>query len=254
MLTDVTEQLMSATKFWVYGAKSGQSPSLLAAVSRITSGCVGLARKPFLRRLSGTTVYKTIEKTANQPLRELFLCFAAKLTHKAIEAMWQAYETGVTKFDVYEGDGDGVALVDHKKFHDVHSVDATFKCTLADSGVACWLQSYSGLVCVHGLVSCVDVLSRLARDKTQERLATCGAAVAACHSNWLRSVPFAHAQRPIRSTERPTAGQRGDGHFTSVQCLTVTLTYRGTVTHGRTVGRCRVRTHSDPFETHTVTQ
>ena len=109
-------------KFWVYGGKTGQSPCLLAAVSRIVDGLLDMARRPYLCNMQTKSLFKIVTNLQCQPVRELFMMLSSALTFKAFEAMWLSYQKNQLKFDARAG-MDGEYLVTHKKFGDEHVVD-----------------------------------------------------------------------------------------------------------------------------------
>ena len=65
VLTDVTEGLIFATKFWVYGP-SKNSPSLFMAVVRMADGCNAMANKRYLDPRAKT---KNIVKHQSAPVQ-----------------------------------------------------------------------------------------------------------------------------------------------------------------------------------------
>ena len=78
---------------------------------------------------------------------------------------------------------DGDRCVTHKTTEDVHIVDNDFECSC--NGEPCWQRMYSGCLCVHGLLVCVDRLSRCLQNKRAVDKILKNA-VEACNSNWLR--------------------------------------------------------------------
>lgn len=69
----------------------------------------------------------------------------------------------------------------HACLQNITFIPAGYSCSRADG--TCWLRSYTGLLCPHGLNAAVD---RMSRANIAERKNICRLATAACNTNWHR--------------------------------------------------------------------
>ena len=189
VLTDITESLFSAIKQWVYG-KGTLSPTLFMAIVRIINGFWRLLQKPYLR--SYQTTKSQIMKWIKSPHPSiLFSIFAKKLTAWATTHMLNIYRKHQLDYDIVNNVRGGTGRsVRNKKTGDRFLVTSDFSCTLDNSssryhGKKCWQQTYTGVLCIHAIIVCVDRISRTMH--RQDKLGICYDALKACNRHWYRA-------------------------------------------------------------------
>lgn len=100
VLTDVTESLFSAMKYYTNGSGRKGGVSLHNAMVRIIGGCLGLVQKKYVYPLAGSKLLKRIQSITSVPVKELFLHVAQMLTKAAVTTMLDAYTEAHQRFDL----------------------------------------------------------------------------------------------------------------------------------------------------------
>ena len=114
---------------------------------------------------------------------------AETLTKWATLEMFDTYNTHYNNYYVCEDHG--TSTVTHRLHEDVHTVDSDFRCYLDTR--RCWQQSYTGVLCIHSLMTLISRICSSVTTEAKESL--CRSALAACHSNWHRST-YSHFEDP----------------------------------------------------------
>lgn len=122
----------------------------------------------------------------------MFELFSQRLTSWATTYMLNTYSNKHVLYDLGQDHREGVfrRTVKNIRTGDKFCVTSDFRCTLdPDSacfaGRKCWHQVYTGVLCIHGLLTCVDRINRTKElyDKKQ----ICYTAMKACHPHWYRA-------------------------------------------------------------------
>ena len=136
VLTDVTESLFGAIKYYTNGNGRKGGVSLHSAMVRIIGGCLGLAQKKYVYPLAGSKLLKRIQNIKSTPVKKLFVHVAQILTKAATIFMLETYTESHQRFDLDKiciGDDMGFiaakrqadqkgTCVTHKKYGDNHFV------------------------------------------------------------------------------------------------------------------------------------
>ena len=170
VLTDITECLFSAIKYWVFG-HGKHSATLFLAIVRIAEGCWKMMQKSYLVELT-TVEARVLKWTTSAPLRLIFGHFAHELTAWATERMYQKYELLHLNYDIGEytmPDGCIKSLVTNKRHGDEFIVNSSFKCcnspdapvcgAYISAGKKCWNQVGTRVACCMVPLDARDIYS-----------------------------------------------------------------------------------------------
>ena len=146
----------------------------------------------FSRKVLNTVLVLFSQKIIVFVRRLMFEVFSKGLTGWATTFMLDKYSKLHLMYDIgkdFRG-GTFCRTVTNINTGDKFFVTSEFRCTLdPDSpiygGKKCWNQVYSGVLCIHGLVACVDRIKRAKEQYEKERI--CYEAMSACHAHWYRS-------------------------------------------------------------------
>ena len=148
VLTDITECLFAAIKYWVFG-HAKHSATLFMAIVRIAEGCWKMMKKSYLVKFT-TVEARVLKWTKSAPLRLIFGHFARELTAWATERMYQKYELLNLNYDIGEytmADGCIKSLVTSKRHGDEFIVNSSFKCCNSPDAPVCGGYISAGKKC-----------------------------------------------------------------------------------------------------------
>ena len=105
-MTNVTESLFGAIKYYTNGNGRKGGVSLHSAMVRIIGGCLGLAQKKYVYPLAGSKLLKRIQNIKSTPVKKLFVHVAQILTKAATIFMLDTYTESHQRFDLDKICGD----------------------------------------------------------------------------------------------------------------------------------------------------
>ena len=191
VVVDVCECLFFAVKNWTSG-NSGKSVSLLMAVARIVEGTRLMMLKPFVYQYGQTFM----KKVKHQPpvVKYIFHKFCKHLTKRSTETMFQSVTSCWADYDVKVMDE--CTSVISRYSGDEFVVDHTFKCFCNQK--PCWIQTYTGLVCKHGLLASIEKIRLCEEEDDKEDIIS--SLIDVCHPNWLKKT---YTSKRIRDVPIP---------------------------------------------------